>query len=117
MTNPLTVDLIILFIKLLCNFVPEKEETTNNMSNKIPYICSLEKINLSKFRTINLTLYVQALIPWLIAVKGNEILLFKYCKVINYFNKKSQKLYKHRKKSISSQESDMSNSTDRSSRL
>ena len=115
MTNPLTVDLIISSIKLLCDFVPEKEETPNNTSNKVPYICSEEKINLSKFQTIKLTLYVQALIPGKITVKGLEILLFKDCKVINYFNKKSQKLYKHRRKSFSSQGSDMSNSSDRSS--
>ena len=117
MTNPLSIDLIISSIKLLCDFVPEKEEKEKEKNNinssiKVPYICSEEKINLTKFENVKLTLYVQALIPGKIIVKGLEIVLFKDCKVINYFNKKSQKLYKHRRKSISSQGSDISGSSD-----
>ena len=113
MTNPLSIDLVLSSIKLLCDFIPEKEEKENiNSSIKTPYICSEEKINLTKLENVKMTLYVQALIPGKIIVKGIEIVLFKDCKVINYFNKKSSKLYKHRRKSISSQGSDISGSSD-----
>ena len=113
MTNPLVeVDIIISSIKLLCDFIPEKEE--NNTSNKTPYICSEEKINLKKSETVKMTLYVQALVPGKIIVKGLEILLFEDCKVINYFNKKTKKLYTHRRKSFSSQGSDISSNSDKS---
>ena len=106
MSNPLAIDLILTSIKLLCDFIPEKEDNNNN---KVPYICSEEKINLTKFENAKLTLYVQALVPGKIIVKGLEIVLFKDCKVINYFNKKPKKLYTHRRKSVSSQGSDISN--------
>ena len=104
-TNPLSIDLIISSIKLLCDFIPEKEDYINN---KVPYICSEEKIKLGNLESAKLTLYVQVLVPGKITLKGLEILLFKDCKVINYFNKKKQKLYTHRRKSISSQGSDIS---------
>ena len=106
MSNPLGIDLVLSSIKLLCDFIPEKEDNNNN---KVPYICSDEKINLTKLENAKLTLYVQALVPGKIIVKGLEVVLFKDCKVINYFNKKPKKLYTHRRKSFSSQGSDISN--------
>ena len=109
-SNPLSIDLLISSIKLLCEFIPEKED--NN--NKIPYICSEEKIKLKKYEMGKLTLSVQVFSPGKITVKGVEIILFKDCKVINYFNKKKKKLYMHRKKSISSQGSDISSETNSS---
>ena len=116
MSNPLSIDLFVSSIKLLCDFVPEKEDTTT-INNKIPYICSEEKLNLGKYEDVKLTLSVQVLAPGKITVKGLEILLFKECKVINYFNKKPKKLYEHRRKSVSSQGSDKStNSGDISKR-
>ena len=111
MSNPLSIDLVISSIKLLCDFIPEKEDNSN-INNKVPYICSEEKINLTKLKNVRLTLFVQALIPGKITVKGLEILLFKDCKVINYFNKKPKKLYTHRRKSFSSQGSESSNASD-----
>ena len=106
MSNPLSTDLVISSIKLFCDFIPEKDD---NINSKISYICSEEKITLRKLENAKLTLYVQVLVPGKITVKGLEILLFKDCKVINYFNKKPKKLYTHRRKSISSQGSDISN--------
>ena len=49
--------------------------------------------------------------PGKIIIRGLEIVLFKDCKVIHYFNKKMKSLYSHRKKSISSQGSDTSNTS------
>ena len=102
MTNPLSIELIISSIKLYCKFIPEKEE---NMDNMNPYICNEEKINLQKLETVTLLLNVQGLLPGKIIIKGLEIILFKDCKIIHYFNKKAKQLYSHRKRSISDMES------------
>ena len=103
-TNPLSIDLLVTSIKLLCDFIPEKKE--NYTDDKTPYICSEEKISISKLESARVTLYIQALMPGKIIVKGVELLIFKDCKVVNYFNKKPKKLYYHRRKSSVSQGSD-----------
>ena len=103
LSNPLSLDLVISSIKLLCEFIPENEE--NNNSNE-PIICSEQKFNLKSSETI--ILEVQGIVPGKIIVRGLEILLFQDCKIIHYFNKKSKKLYSYRRKSISNQENDSS---------
>ena len=102
MNNPLSIDLVISSIKLLCEFIPENDDNINN--NK-PYICNEEKINLKKLETVSLLLNVQGLAPGKIIIRGLEIILFQDCKIIHYFNKKTKKLYSHRKKSTSNQDS------------
>ena len=70
-TNPLSIDLIITSIKLLCDFIPENKE--NYDSDKTPYICSEEKINIRKLESARVTLYIQAFIPGKIIVKGVDL--------------------------------------------
>ena len=115
MNNPLSIDLTISSIKLLCEFIPEKEENNNT-----PFICNEDKLILKKFETIELMLNVQGLVPGKIIIRGLEFVLFQDCKIIHYFNKKTKKLYSHRKKSLSSQENDTStdlNSSDISNKF
>ena len=100
-TNPLSIELVISSIKLLCEFIPENDE--NNNYNE-PFISSEQKFNLKNSETIILEL--QGLVPGKIIIRGLEILLFQDCKIIHYFNKKVKSLYSHRRKSISSQEND-----------
>ena len=106
-TNPLSIDLIITSIKLLCDFIPENKENYDN--DKTPYICSEEKINIRKLESARVTLYIQAFIPGKIIVKGVEILLYNDCKVVNFFNKKQKNLYYHRKRSSISQGDNINN--------
>jgi hypothetical protein len=47
-SNPLSIDLIISSIKLLCEFIPEKEDDANNEN---PYICNEEKLTLNRFES------------------------------------------------------------------
>ena len=107
-SNPLSIDLIISSIKLLCEFIPENEDNSN-ISN--PYICNEEKFNLKKNENLRFILEVEGKAPGKIIIRGLEMVLFKDCKVIHYFNKKMKSLYSHRKKSISSQGSDTSNTS------
>ena len=104
--NPLSLDLIITSIKLLCEFIPENDD--NNNINKNPYICNEEKCNIKKFETIKILLNVEGVVPGTIIIRGLEIILFQDCKIIHYFNKKTKKLYSYRKKSLSSQEGESS---------
>ena len=117
-SNPLSIDLIISSIKLLCEFIPEIEDDVNNEN---PYICNEEKLTLKRFESLDMTLNVQGLAPGKIIIKGLELVLFKDCKIVHYFNKKNKKkLYSHRKKSLSSQENDTStdlNSSDISNKF
>jgi hypothetical protein len=87
-SNPLSIDLIISSIKLLCEFIPEKEENDNNGN---PYICNEEKLTLKRFESLDMILNVQGLAPGKIIIKGLELLLFKDCKIVHYFNKKNKK--------------------------
>ena len=98
--NPLSIDLIISSIKLLCEFIPEKEEKNKNYDN--PYICNEEKFNIKKFENIKFILNVEGLAPGTIILKGLEMILFQDCKIIHYFNQKAKKLYSYRIKSLSS---------------
>ena len=102
--NPLSIDLIISSIKLLCEFIPDNEDNINTN----PYICNEEKINLKKYENVQFILEVEGKVPGKIIIRGLELILFQDCKVIHYFNKKTKALYSYRKKSISSQGSDTS---------
>ena len=102
MSNPLNSDLIISSMKLLCDFIPEKDDDKNNSN---PFICNKKALTLKKNETVNnISLNVKVLIPGKIIVKGLELVLFQDCKVIHYFNEKTKKLYSHRKKSLSNQD-------------
>ena len=104
-SNPLSIELIISSIKLLCEFIPEKEDHINNNN---PYICNEGKFHIKEFSNMVFTLELQGLAPGKIIIRGLEIILFQDCKIIHYFNKKKKKLYSHRKKSVSSQEGESS---------
>ena len=105
MNNPLSIELVISSVKLLCEFIPDNEE---NINNNNPFICNEKNFNLKQFETIKIVLEVQGLVPGKIIIRGLELVLFKDCKIIHYFNKKGKKLYSYRKKSLSSQESESS---------
>ena len=100
--NPIITDLTISSIKLLCEFIPDISDNDNNGN---PFICNEKQLTLKKYEKDIISLSVKALAPGKIIVKGLELILFKDCKVIHYFNEKTKKLYSYRKKSSSKEDS------------
>ena len=122
-TNPLPFDLSLSNMKLIVDFYNDKRDNTNEKiqittknedgsgtdplenSNRLDYELENKNINLLKFSTQKIELFVQVYKEGKINIKGVEFFLGTCATVKHYFNKKNKvNLYRYskkRKKSIS----------------
>ena len=119
MTNPLPFDINIDCMKLICEFISQKdlsndidsERTSDTLNDKTineenELIYEEKQLILKKESTNSIELFVQGNKEGRIIIKGVEIFLEKYIVIKHYFNKKTKtNLYnyiKKRKRSLSS---------------
>ena len=121
-TNPLPFDLNLTDMKLIVDFISDKKdgsssnerlsipetnsatmsgdllENTNSNSNSPEYECENKKINLLKFSSQKIELYLQVFKEGKINIKGVEFKIGDCALVKHSFNKKNKtKLYRHAK--------------------
>ena len=118
-SNPLPFDLKLTNMKLIIDFIYEKkdsgslnekinilqtgsESTTQNdpleTSNTLEYECESKDVNLVKYSSQKIELYLQVFKEGKINIKGVEFIMGECAVVKHYFNKKNKmKLYRHTK--------------------
>ena len=99
--NPLSIDLNITNMKLICDFSKAKDDNITDNSNtqieEIEYQNS--SLILKKFSSEKIELYIKPLLAGHVIIKGVEITLDNIVIIKHYFNTKDvSKLYSYRKR-------------------
>ena len=99
--NPLSIDLNITNMKLICDFSKAKDENiTENQNSQIEEIEYQNSfLTLKQFSTQKIELYIKPLLAGHVIIKGVEITLDNLVIIKHYFNTKDvSKLYSYRKR-------------------